>query len=81
VGLKLTMTCGPYDRAQALIKGEVRPEGIDLDIHVTDDPGRPQTQFDVAEFYVDSNPRRCFTRARSTRRSKIREDGSGRSKP
>jgi hypothetical protein len=27
---KLTMTCGPYDRAQALINGAVKPAGIDL---------------------------------------------------
>jgi 4,5-dihydroxyphthalate decarboxylase len=55
LGLKLTMTCGPYDRAQALIKGEVKPEGIDLDVHVANDPGRPRAvregNFDVAEFY------------------------------
>ena len=55
MGLKLTMTCGPYDRAQALIKGEVKPEGIDLDVRVADDPGRPRAvregNFDVAEFY------------------------------
>ena len=27
--LKLSMTCGPYDRARALIDGSVKPEGID----------------------------------------------------
>lgn len=55
MGLKLTMTCGPYDRAQALINGEVKPEGIDLDVRVANDPGRPRAvregNFDVAEFY------------------------------
>jgi 4,5-dihydroxyphthalate decarboxylase len=53
LGLKLTMTCGPYDRARALIDGTVKPEGIDLDIKVTADPGRPRdaAEFDVAEFY------------------------------
>jgi 4,5-dihydroxyphthalate decarboxylase len=55
VGLKLTMTCGPYDRAQALIDGTVKPEGIDLDVRVAKDPGRPKAvrdgNFDVAEFY------------------------------
>ena len=55
MGLKLTMTCGPYDRAQALIDGTVKPEGIDLDVHVAKDPGRPRAvregNFDVAEFY------------------------------
>lgn len=49
------MTCGPYDRAQALIDGTVKPEGIDLDVRVAKDPGRPKAvrdgNFDVAEFY------------------------------
>lgn len=54
--LKLTMTCGPYDRAQALINGTVKPEGIELDVHVnSDDPGRrtvgPKGRFDIVEFY------------------------------
>jgi len=26
------MTCGPYDRAKALIDGTVKPEGIDLEV-------------------------------------------------
>ena len=30
--LKLSMTCGPYDRARALIDGRVKPQGITLDI-------------------------------------------------
>jgi len=55
VALKLTMTCGPYDRARALIDGAVKPEGIDLAIEVANDPGRPgavqRGKFDVAEFY------------------------------
>jgi 4,5-dihydroxyphthalate decarboxylase len=49
------MTCGPYDRAKALIDGTVKPEGIDLDVRVANDPGRPKAvrdgDFDVAEFY------------------------------
>lgn len=54
--LKLTMTCGPYDRAQALINGTVKPEGIELDVHVnSDNPGRrtegPKGKFDIVEFY------------------------------
>ena len=28
--LPLTMTCGPYDRMEALAQGVVQPEGIDL---------------------------------------------------
>ena len=31
MSIKLTMTCGPYDRARALIDGTVKPEGIDLE--------------------------------------------------
>lgn len=55
MALKLTMTCGLYDRNQALINGTVKPEGIDLDVHVTKDPGRHTKiegrEFDIAEFY------------------------------
>lgn len=55
--LKLSMTCGPYDRAQALIDGSVKPEGIELDITVDDDDVRRQQrsargEFDVAEFFT-----------------------------
>ena len=39
MSIKLTMTCGPYDRARALIDGTVKPEGIDLDVYVNKDPG------------------------------------------
>ena len=52
---KLTMTCGPYDRALSLIDGTVRPEGIDLEVYVNKDPGRHTKidgrEFDIAEFY------------------------------
>ena len=34
MALKLTMTCTSYDRNQALINGTVKPDGIELDIHV-----------------------------------------------
>ena len=52
MALKLTMTCGPYDRARALIDGTVKPEGIELDVHVNpDNPGRrsegPSGPFDA----------------------------------
>jgi 4,5-dihydroxyphthalate decarboxylase len=55
--LKLTMTCGPYDRAQALIDGSVKPEGIELAITVDDDDiGRQRRaaagEFDIAEFFT-----------------------------
>jgi 4,5-dihydroxyphthalate decarboxylase len=56
MALKLTMTCGPYDRARALIDGTVKPEGIDLDVYVNDDPGRyteiDGKELDIAEFYT-----------------------------
>ena len=55
--LKLSMICGPYDRAQALIDGRVQPEGIELEVTVNErDPGSPRQlqrgQYDVAEFYT-----------------------------
>jgi 4,5-dihydroxyphthalate decarboxylase len=55
MALKLTMTCGSYDRARALIDGTVKPEGIDLEVYVNKDPGRytkiDGREFDIAEFY------------------------------
>lgn len=55
--LDLTMTCGPYDRARALIDKRVKPQGINLDITVNrDNPGSrthgSRGPFDVAEFYT-----------------------------
>lgn len=55
--LKLSMTCGPYDRAKALIDGTVKPEGIELAITVDDDDiGRNKRgvrgEFDVVEFFT-----------------------------
>jgi 4,5-dihydroxyphthalate decarboxylase len=55
--LRLTMTCGPYDRAQALIDGTVVPEGIDLEVVVNDDDVDRQRRsargdFDIAEFFT-----------------------------
>jgi 4,5-dihydroxyphthalate decarboxylase len=57
VALKLTMTCGPYDRARALIEGTVKPEGIDLEVTANGDDQVRQKQaregrFDVCEFYT-----------------------------
>ena len=51
------MTCGPYDRAQALIEGSVKPVGIELAVTVNaDDVDRQQRaargEFDVAEFFT-----------------------------
>jgi 4,5-dihydroxyphthalate decarboxylase len=55
--LKLSMTCGPYDRAAALIDGRVKPDGIDLAITVNDDDVDRQQRaargdFDVCEFFA-----------------------------
>jgi 4,5-dihydroxyphthalate decarboxylase len=55
--LKLTMTCGPYDRARALIDKRVRPKGIDLDTFVNQkNPGilteGPNGPFDIVEYYT-----------------------------
>jgi 4,5-dihydroxyphthalate decarboxylase len=57
MALKLTMTCGPYDRARALIDGNVKPEDIDLAITVNDDDVERQRQaargdFDICEFFM-----------------------------
>ncbi len=55
--LRLSMTCGPYDRARALIDGSIKPEGIELAIAVNDDDVERQRQatlgdFDVCEFFM-----------------------------
>jgi 4,5-dihydroxyphthalate decarboxylase len=63
------MVCAPYDRAQALINGVVKPEGIELDIHVISDDVERQSraikgEFDIAEFftgrYIADVPYRSF---------------------
>ena len=36
--LKLNFACGPYDRMEALARGEVKPEGIDLTYTTMEDP-------------------------------------------
>ena len=55
--LTLSMTCGPYDRAAALIDGSVRPKGIELAVTVDDDDVDRQRRaargdFDVCEFFA-----------------------------
>ncbi len=55
--LKLSMSCGPYDRAQALFDGRVKPEGIELAISVNDDDVDRQQraargEFDIVEFFT-----------------------------
>jgi hypothetical protein len=56
MALKLTMTCGLYDRSQPLIDGRVRTRDIDLEIHVNSSDRSRQGQaregkFDIAEFF------------------------------
>ena len=50
------MTCGPYDRARALIDGRVKPAGIDLEVLVNESPGHQTTingrECDAAEYYT-----------------------------
>src|SRR5262245_53244112 len=54
--LHLTFACGLYDRMQPLYTGEVKPEGIDLNFIVIDQPRAifdrmaGAEEFDVAEF-------------------------------
>lgn len=57
MALKLKMACGHYDRAQALINGTVKPEGVDLNIEViSDDVARQRRgingEFDIVEFFT-----------------------------
>jgi 4,5-dihydroxyphthalate decarboxylase len=55
--LTLSMTCGPYDRAHALINRSVKPKGIELVIAVNHDDIDRQRQaargdFDICEFFI-----------------------------
>jgi 4,5-dihydroxyphthalate decarboxylase len=55
--LNLTMNCGPYDRARALIDKRVVPDGINLEVTVNRaNPGKmtsgPNGPFDVFECYT-----------------------------
>src|SRR5580698_10061799 len=55
--LNLSMTCGPYDRARALIDGRVKPKGVTLDITVNHDdvdrqPRAARGEFDI---YINKN--------------------------
>jgi 4,5-dihydroxyphthalate decarboxylase len=57
MALKLSMTCGPYDRARALIDGGVKPDGIELAVTVNDDDVDRQRrsargEFDACEFFT-----------------------------
>lgn len=56
--LKLTLACGPYDRTEALERGTVRPEGIDLKVVTIQSPRTLfdrfiyDGEFDVAEYGI-----------------------------
>lgn len=58
--LKLTLACGPYDRTEALERGTVRPDGIDLDVVTIQSPRTlfdrfiHDGAFDVAEYGISS---------------------------
>jgi 4,5-dihydroxyphthalate decarboxylase len=57
MALELTMTCGPYDRARALIDGTVKPKDLELKITVNSNDASRQEQsrqrkFDIVEFYT-----------------------------
>ena len=58
MSLKLSMTCTAYDRNQALLEGTVKPEGIDLDIHIDPEGGQfrlthaREAKFDIIEFHM-----------------------------
>lgn len=57
MALELTMTCGPYDRARALIEGSVKPKDVELKVVVNSNDASRQEQgrqrkFDVVEFYT-----------------------------
>src|SRR5258708_36221503 len=53
--LKLPFACGLYHRMLALYTKDVRPDGVELDFHVHDDPRQPfdrmarDQPYDVAE--------------------------------
>jgi 4,5-dihydroxyphthalate decarboxylase len=57
MALKLSMTCGLYDRSQPLIDGRVKARDIDLEVHVnSNDRSRQRDgregKFDIAEFFT-----------------------------
>jgi len=57
MALKLSMTCGLYDRTQPLIDGRVKARDLELDIHVNSDDRTRQHdaragKFDIAEFFT-----------------------------
>jgi len=54
VGLKLTMTCGLYDRSRPFLDGTVKPEGIDLEVQVNSNDRSRQSQARAGKFDVRS---------------------------
>ena len=79
MALKLSMTCGPYDRARALIDGTVKPQGIDLEVRVNKSPGRHTKidgkEFDAAEFYTARTSPTCTIKRLATRRFPFSSNG------
>jgi 4,5-dihydroxyphthalate decarboxylase len=50
--LKLTLACWNYDRTRPLIDGRVKPDGIDLDIHILRPRQSFQRMLDSQEFQI-----------------------------
>ena len=56
--LRLTMTCTAYDRNQALLNSTVKPEGVELDIHIDPEGGQfrlahvRDRKYDIIEFHM-----------------------------
>ena len=58
MSLNLTMTCTAYDRNQALLNGTVKPDGVELDIHIDPEGGQfrlthaREGKYDIIEFHM-----------------------------
>ena len=63
--LRLTLACWDYDRTRPLIDGRVKPDGIDLDIHVL----RPRQAFrrmlDEQAFHISELSLASYTTLRA----------------
>jgi 4,5-dihydroxyphthalate decarboxylase len=58
MSLNLTMTCTAYDRNQALLNCTVKPDGVNLDIHIDPEGGQfrlthaREGKYDIIEFHI-----------------------------
>ena len=58
MSLTLAMTCTAYDRNRALLNGTVKPNGIELDIHIDPEGGQfrlthaREGKYDIIEFHM-----------------------------